>query len=459
MADSDSKWLRKATDLERMFEIGHQLQMYLTHYTLDLASAKPIEEDFLRRALTHLYRKVPVLRVCLRERNSELWLREMDACNIDLQVITNGNLEEELEKVTLHTYDSENGPLWHVRLLLLERKSGDFPNNYALIFGIHHSLSDGTTNVKICNLLCHILNNLMGGQPIDDEQQLGEHIGDEEVLPLYEQEMAKLKENPQLGRDIQKELEDGLKVRPLIHHICEIPPDTPVTSRKISIVIDSDMTSRFHRKAKSEGVGLHASITSLINLSLVKLLQEYGITQDEYNIRAGHDIDIRRYYSGNASRVIGVQGPLFGYRSPFLVPKDMLPVFWNVAKEFHQKLHKDINSKRVLTTTAYRIMMEDTNRNLQELFKSDGDPNYYYTISNMGDIAGILTEGGQYVSVEKLTRFCSLRSRGSFMVIFIHTFRNQLNLTFAYSTRFLHRDFVHSLQELFRSYMISVCEI
>ncbi|XP_064112791.1 uncharacterized protein LOC135219723 [Macrobrachium nipponense] len=457
MADGDSKWLRKATELERMFEIGHQLQVYLTQYTLDLASVKPIEEEFLRRALTHLYRKVPVLRVCLRLRNSELWLREMDGCIIDLKVIEDGNLEEESDKETLHKYNSESGPLWCVRLLRMKGSSVDFPYHYSLILGIHHSLSDGTTNVKICDLLCRILNSLMGGLPIDDAEQLGELVGNE-VLPLYEQEMAKLKENPQLGREIQKELEEGSKVRPLIRHICEIPSDAPVTSKKISVVVDPDLTSKFHRRAKAEGVSLHAALTSLINLSLVKLLQEHGIVQDEYNIRAGHDIDIRRYYSGDASRVIGVQGPMFGYRSPFLVPKDLFPVFWNVAKEFHDKLHKDINSRKVLTTSAYKIMTEDTNHNFEEMFRADGEPDYYYTISNMGNIAALLSEGGQYLSVQKLTRFCSLRSRGSFMVIFIHTFRNKLNFTFAYSTRFLNHDFVHRLQELFQSYMASVCE-
>ncbi|XP_068217337.1 uncharacterized protein [Palaemon carinicauda] len=461
MADSDSKWLRKATDLERMFEIGHQLQMYLTHYTLDLASAKPIEEDFLRRALTHLYRKVPVLRVCLRERNSELWLREMDACNIDLQVIKEGNLSEERHKLTKYEYNSKDGPLWCVRLITFKASTPvneKFPFDYALVFGAHHSIADGTTYIKICNLLCNIMNDLMGGLAIDDDQQMGELKGEEELLSLYEQEMARLRENETLRQEIKRELQEGSEVRPLIRHICKIPGDLSTSTQDVSTIIDQNISKQFHRKAKSMGVSLHSALTSLINFTLVELLQEQGIIQDRYNIRAGHVIDIRRYYTRDSSRALGVHGPLFRYKAPFWVPKNMLPVFWETAKEFHKKLHSDISTRKVLTVTAYRLMTEDINQNFKDIFREDGEPNYYYTITNMGNLAGTLSEGGQYVSTQKLTRFCSLRSGSSFMIIFFHTFRDLLNINIAYSTRFLTYEFVHRLLELISVHMKSTSD-
>ncbi|XP_068217335.1 uncharacterized protein [Palaemon carinicauda] len=467
MADDGSKWLRKATDIERLFEMGHQMGVYLTHYTLELSSARPLDEDFFRRALTHLFWKVPVLRVCLRERDSELWLVEMEKCNIDLKIVEDGILEDEQDKVTLHTYNSKDGPLWCVRVVLLDRTSQPleenekkFPHHYALIFGIHHSISDGTTNVKICNLLCNIINDLLGGLVIDDNDQLGEITSDVEVLELYDEELVRLKENPELCAEIKRELEEGAKVRPLIRHVCKVPADVPVMTKSVTALFNSEISNRFYMKAKSKGVSLHSALATLINLSFVKILQEHGINQDEYNFRAGHDINVRRYQTSEKSaRALGILGPMFGYRSPFCVPKDLLPIFWETAKKFNAKFHADLSSRKVLTISAYRMMNENTNENFKEMFRTDGEPNYYYTISNMGNLSGALYKDGQNISLKKLTRFSSLRNGSSFMCIYIHTFRNQLNLTFAYSSRFFTHDFVRRLKELFELHLALVCEV
>ncbi|XP_068217334.1 uncharacterized protein [Palaemon carinicauda] len=466
MADDGSKWLRKATDVERFFEIAHQKQIHLIHYTLDLASARPLDEGFFRKALTHLYWKVPVLRVCLRERDSELWLLEMEKCNIDLKIIVDRILEDEQDKLTLHTYNSNDGPLWCVRILPLERTSQslediqkEFPHHYALIFGIHHSVSDGTTNVKICNLLCNIMNDLLGGLVIDDNDQLGEITSDVEVLELYDEELVRLKENPELCAEIKRELE-GAKVRPLIRHVCKVPADVPVMTKSVTALFNSEISNRFYMKAKSKGVSLHSALATLINLSFVKILQEHGINQDEYNFRTGHDINIRRYFSSeNSSRSLGINVPLFGYRSQSVVPNDLLPIFWETAKQFNEKFQADLSSRKVLTYSAYRIMNGNINQNFKEILKADGDPDYYYTISNMGNLSGVLYEEDQNISLKKLTRFCSLRNGTSFLCIFIHTFRSQLNLTFAYSTQFLTREFVRRLVELFELHLPLVCEV
>ena len=380
------------------------------------------------------------------------------------QIISGVKTEEEKDKVTTHAYNSKEGPLWCVRLFPEAKSSPsqvdeDFPNNYSLIFGIHHSLSDGTTNVKICNLLCHIINDVMGSQNVNDGEQLGEITGDEEIRSLYDEEMTRLRENPELCEEIKRELTEGSRVRPFIRQICAVPGDVPVLTRSVDATFDQQMSGRFYQRAKSKGVSLHSALTGLFNLSLVDLMQEHGISEDRYDIRAGHDINVRRYYKGNSSKVLGIHGPLFGYRTIFVTPKKMLPVFWETVKGFHEKFHSDLSSRKVLTTAAYRIMNENTDQNFYEMFKADAEPNYYYTISNMGNLDGTLFESSSCVSLRKLIRFSSLRNRGAFMCLYIHTFRRQLNITFTYSTRFLTHDFVHRLKELCHFNMKLLCEM
>ncbi|KAK7072053.1 hypothetical protein SK128_002760 [Halocaridina rubra] len=471
MANSDEgKWLRKATLCEQIYELGHQNGVYLTHYTLDLESKMPITEDIMRQALVHLYRKVPVLRLCLRERDSELWIREMDDCVLDLEIIDEGDVEMERNKMTLHTYNAFDGPLWCVRLvsqtkgstgLSQSRGEGkDFTFNYSVIFGIHHSVSDGSTNVKICNLLRFILDSIMIGDAIDDDVQLGEITDDKEMCALLDREMAKLKNDPDLCSKIKRELAEGSSVRPLIRHICRIPSDTVIMSRNVTLTVDSATTNMFLKKARSEGVTLHSAITGVINVSLLDLIKEAGIHHDEYVFRAGHDIDVRRYFVNDASHMLGIYGPVFGYRYSFVVPKDLLSTFWDNVRRFHQHFKIDVAEGAVLTTSAYRLMTEDFQASLKDLFRTAGEPNYYYTISNMGNLSGSLSEeAGRVVTIGKLTRFSSIRNGISFMCIYIHTFRDQLNISFSYSTKFLSHDFVQKLADLVKEHMDTVCTL
>ncbi|KAG7161045.1 hypothetical protein Hamer_G026637 [Homarus americanus] len=78
-------------------------------------------------------------------------------------------VEAEEDKLSHLPYNTAEGPVWRVRLLTKATdntsRSQDqtFCHNYALLFGIHHALADGFSNISICKMLHTILEDVMAG--------------------------------------------------------------------------------------------------------------------------------------------------------------------------------------------------------------------------------------------------------------------------------------------------------
>nr|XP_053656341.1 uncharacterized protein LOC128705159 [Cherax quadricarinatus] len=166
-------------------------------------------------------RKVEVLRVCLGQRDGQLWLRQMNGCNLDFKIVEQRKTEEVEEELTHYIYNTSEGPMWCVRPPALPPTPSStdldsiFSHNNALMLGIHHSLADGFTNINICNLVHTILDDMVAGRPVNDEQQVGKLVGDEQTQKLYEEQRQKLLGDPELKERVRKEFQDGADTRPL----------------------------------------------------------------------------------------------------------------------------------------------------------------------------------------------------------------------------------------------------
>ncbi|XP_042212985.1 LOW QUALITY PROTEIN: uncharacterized protein LOC121860035, partial [Homarus americanus] len=205
-------------------------------------------------------------------------------------------------------YNTAEGPLWRVRLLTkatantYRSQDPTFCHNYALLFGIHHALADGFTNIRICNMLHTILEDVMAGRTVDDEQQLGEHVDDTQVLGTFEQETRKLMEDPKLLAKAKEQLHED--VCPLLHKFFPAQENTDIKTSYVNTYFNEEMTRSFLHKCKAEGVSLHCGLTGVINVAIIELLESFCELPHEINFRAGHDVNIRRYYTGDTSRTL-----------------------------------------------------------------------------------------------------------------------------------------------------------
>ncbi|XP_063840660.1 uncharacterized protein LOC135089218 isoform X2 [Scylla paramamosain] len=434
-ATKGQKWLRPATDKEEYFEIGHRNNYGQTFFGIELTSSRPLGEDLVKRALVHLYWKVPVLRLCLGRRDGRLWLREMDSCILDFKVVKDGVEEDEQQKLIEHIFNTAEGPMWCARFLPAAGGQGG-----VLLLGVHHTATDGLSNIKICHFLHTILDDLTAERRVDDAEQLADHVGDEEARLLYERERQRLLHDPDLYRRRKEELMAATKVPPPILSVLSFPRNEVATTRSVKLVLDEPATQAFRQICQAEGVSLHCALTGVVNVAMLGILEALPNTPPEHNFVCSHDINLRRYYEGDTSRILGVHIATFSYKMSLVTPKDVMHKFWPYVLELHGRLREDLKDRAPLQAVALRLMERSKDDNFKECFSSTADPEYCYAISNVGDVTSTLPGNGDFVQVTNLTWCASLRRLVSLMCFNVHTFRGKLNINLAYSTHFMGRD-------------------
>lgn len=460
----DHLWIRPTTAKEEYFEVGHQKGVTQVYYCLDLMCLKPLDDELVRSALTHLYKKVPLLRLCLRQREGQLWLREMARCDIDFKSLGHEAQKDVEDELMSYTYNTAEGPMWCVRFLrdvpseTSSLQDPDFSHKYTLLLGIHHSLGDGFTNLKICGFMHSLLDDVAAGRPVDDDEQLGEHLGDEFARQLYEDERRRLTEDPELLKECKEELLGITTNRPLLLDILPEPRNEDVRTCSVEKHFDADVTSSFRKKCKAEGVTVHSGLVGAISVAFVKILEGVREVPDEFELLSGHDVNLRRYYTGDTSNILGVHLPTFGFKMSFRVSKDPLRNFWPSVKAFHEKFKSALNSRSPVRNVALRMMMRSKSENFDDYFKDSGVPDCYFTVSNVGDVTSMVPGDGDCVRVIKLATMSSLRNMTNFMCFYVKSYKGRLHVNLGFSTRFLDYAMANRILDLMSTAISAACQ-
>ncbi|XP_064090750.1 uncharacterized protein LOC135204508 [Macrobrachium nipponense] len=181
------------------------------------------------------FSKIQTLRTCFRYRDGELWICEMEGRKIDFQEVSGDNLIEELTALMSRTYtQNEDGPLWCVRLMrgqltpTHECNTG-FPHQSILLISLRHDITDGNASFYIFLVLLKILEEVIGGVPIDDEEQVGIIANDEQTLYLKNEIREYLEEHPD---EVEEFIEGNLQSEftPLLYKAFGFPQDPKPTT-------------------------------------------------------------------------------------------------------------------------------------------------------------------------------------------------------------------------------------
>ncbi|XP_037794530.1 uncharacterized protein LOC119589935 [Penaeus monodon] len=256
-----ARWLRPAGMTEGIFDMLQARGMVITIYWLTLRSAEPLQEDHIRRALLHLFRKVPPLRTCFRRRGDCLWLCEMEEEAVDFQVVEGADPRRVTEDLMNQSFPSHDGPLWRARLVRgaadedcpPEEVRTSFPHTSHLVLGNHHGIADGTSNARTYNLLLRILNDVIAGRPIDDQEQLGEMASSEEFREMVSAKLRELEKDPE---NLQRLVDKKEKVMTSVPLLLQCHPSVEGTEVKTEIIfeeLDEDTTRRFFHRCKKGG--------------------------------------------------------------------------------------------------------------------------------------------------------------------------------------------------------------
>lgn len=437
----EGRWLRPASPMERNCEVGHQDGNFLLCYYMSLSTPEPLQEGHVRLALTHLYRKVRCLQVCIAERDGVMWLKEASNPDIDFQVIPDGDFHEVMRELRAYRYCSATGPQWCARLVpdttsqLTQAHPSHlqpaYPHNHHLFLGLHHGIVDGMAAMAVCGFSVTLLNDVIAGKAINDEQ-LGEYVIHGETLHLIEAKKVALETDPKL----QQEFVDKARLRndkpALLKSAIKVPKRIKEESLFLIRDLDSSTTNKFLNKCRAEGVSLNSGFIALAHVALVDLLVDNGIVRDTYDILSSHAINARRYWTNTTSMVLGchvLDNIEFYTDTPINISEN----FWNFARKIHQEMQHHLKTGTALWEEAFRKLKNKSNHDPREFLDAPLPADFY--TSNLGDVTPLVTEGGEHVRVTRVFRSISINKRNGTWSHMFHSFRGHLIHVLDYNTR------------------------
>nr|XP_053645220.1 uncharacterized protein LOC128697506 [Cherax quadricarinatus] len=469
MPDFDGKWLREASKAEKMFEECNRSGILLVAYHVNLSITVPLQEDQVKLALTHLYRKVPCLRVCFGEHEGTLWFREATNKNVDFKVLPETEVHRVMACLKSYQYNSDTGPLWCTRLVA-DTSSGQceqttsmednissghsgqasphipddnlvsFPHSYHLFLGFHHSIVDGFSAIKICGFTATLLNDVITGKPINDDQ-LGEFVSREETMELVLAKKALIEADPLLMKKWTDEANLRKDKELFFSRIYQIPEGTEVKSLTLERQLDKTTTSRFLKKCRAERVTIHSAFTALADAALVELLAEKGVVQDIYNIYNYHSVSMRRYWKGDVSKSLGCHVSIMKMYTD--TPRNINEIFWDFARSVHQELQSKLTSGMALEEEAFDLLKSDSIDNFESVSNiPTGFVLPDYNTTNMGDVTALVTEGTDHIRVTRVMR--SISNTAFACTHVFHTFRGRFLYLLDYSTKHLSTEIAES---------------
>ncbi|KAG7156539.1 uncharacterized protein LOC121853470 [Homarus americanus] len=443
MADSGIRYMRPARPEEDVFEDFHQNGIFMCCHHLTLSAVQPLQEQLVRETFTHLYRKVPNLRACYGVREGKRWMCEMASENIDFEVVPDDGVEEVFHKFHLlkrHPFDSTRGPLWRARLLpdteptAMPELNESFPHNYHLLFAIHHGITDGLSSVKICGFIISLLNDMMAGRSIDDEEELGQFDAGEETFRLVKERKHQMEVDPTLREKLVQDFQSTMRKVAVMNGVFPVPLDSEDKSLNLTRSLSHSDTSRFSSRCRSEGVTVLSAFTALVNIALIDLLKDRGVMQDTYEIGGAHSMNLRRYWKDNRDTTRALGCHLSWIKLITDTPKDAGDAFW----DYTRTLHRDLQKHQLEATPVQEIMLihifhsEPPNVEAMLAFLP---PPHFYTISNWGDITSLLPPPGDLVQLTWLNMSSSLYRFNTGYNHMMQTFRGRFLYGLDYSTK------------------------
>ncbi|XP_068208397.1 uncharacterized protein [Palaemon carinicauda] len=441
METKDEKWICEASETEKLYEIAHKKGTFLMAYQLSLSTIQPLQTKHVETALLHLQRKCPALRICFGQRGGVTWLRFMDHEDIDFKVVKDVGPEGVRDRLHVHQYNSDEGPLWCARLLIDETADSlaldkGFPYTYQLVIGTHHSINDGLSMMKVFGSLIGILNDVIDNKPICDEEQIGYFVSETETEKLVSVKMTALREDPSLMQELISRGEERGIGMPLLLKV-EPPPKGEDKCCNLTHVFDIDTTKKFVSKCKAEGVAVHSAFSALANASIVTFLVENKNIQNSYKMCNGHVINLRRYWSKDSSEAMGCHAiaPLNIWTN---VPRDLNGKFWDFARTLHKDLHHHLNTESILFREACIKLCSKEEQSFDDIFSPANPMQVDCGFSNLGDVTKLLSCDGPHVKPYLLKRHSSLhRTEIKNFAHFFHTFRGRLILNLLYNTKYI----------------------
>ena len=322
-----------------------------------LDSKEELNQDHLRKALSLLPKRFPLLRMRINEKGSEACFEEMDSPDaVDFDVLDNitaDNWEEGFEReINGALFSTETGPLWRVRLLRETLVDGKLRN--ALVFTFIHVICDALSIFELQKKLLEFLNSLYNNEKFEVESL--------PFRPAMESLMSNLIE-PSIGETLLFSSYFTLQrvktffAKPKNLYLSVYPPvagsDRSITKKTclLSRILSEEETTLLIKSCKQNKCTVHGAITASTHLAIARILQrkKHGL---EYpvSVESSYTVSLRKYCQpkvNNDEFGAYVCAGALSVPVPLLYPDDKQG-FWEFARACSREVHTQLSSGKHL---------------------------------------------------------------------------------------------------------------
>ncbi|KAB7498991.1 hypothetical protein Anas_12066 [Armadillidium nasatum] len=445
--------------VETLMAVGGIYGTLNTIQAIWIKSKFPLEEEKILQSLWMLSRQIPHLQFCLSRRGWRLWFKRMETFNLDFEMKA-GDAMEVYEDMIDSKYNLWTGPLWKVKVIVPNTNNNVNDEQYsaAVIFSLHHCMTDGTANMKICREFVKILNEINQGK-----------INEPEINPL--------------APVVDKNMPEFPSITFLTKYFCTkffatmiknfyhkssfagvLPvPKTKITKTKVLYdELSKTETDILIKMCKLNDITVHSCISTIANFALLQVAQSkasYPLGVRKINVT--HCVNMRRYLSPEYSDASGCHISFMEDRRKTSL-KDSLD-FWKEAKKTHSSLkaHLEVakDQLRIVPLLRMASMIFPANVFLtRNGYKNKTDCHYITT--NMGNLKTLLPgpEANDTVEITSVLRSVSAHLGGNPFLIAFHTFRGKFMLSLDYYTNKMTDETAHEYFTVFKTFIRNVIE-
>ena len=408
------------------------------------------------------------------------------------QLIENGDVKEEYQKMFDRKYDITQGPLWAGRLVrcsdahpksrfakesqvfdveddiqfedesqvpgedfqtamdsnYLDKKLNKHRFRYHLIFGCHHIAADGYTIMRLYGIFMKMINDILDKKNLDFQTQNFSLVDIRKEMELMREIKENVENNPSQWKKVMQSYENFISKKTSFLEAHPIPDPGPWTTSNLTHHLSENTTKQFLKRCKHEGITFLSGFSYLTCLATKEMCFKAGIGNDSFEISHTHVLDHRRY-NDNGPNPFGTNTGYLNITS--VLSSDNSHSFWSAARIYNSNFRKNIDNHQSIRNDVFRQLFRPANFDVDLQFIHPVQPWSYFTTSNMLDVTPVLGNIGDNVRVEWLHGGTS-NHRSSLLVVHIcHTLRGRLQYGINYSSQYVSSSTARSLaQTIFR---------
>ncbi|XP_013388739.1 uncharacterized protein LOC106157582 [Lingula anatina] len=436
---------------EQIFDAHHSFGNYIFLCAMFLRSKSKLTEAVLHQVLRKLQNRHPFLRsrIVVGD-NGNRYFEEMDKLVVDFQMVESDDWEGMYEKMLTTQFDSENGPLWRVKLLTMPHTNeeakcnlsngalkSDMPFKQTILFAFHHAISDGISAASLFEEFAEILDSHQGSMATEHPVK---------SLPLLPP-MEDLLPRP----DITFRCLDFFNIFRIAYesffpgknqYLNKYPPpitkdpNVAIMTKVIPFELSKLETEKLIARCKKEKTSVHGALTTAANLALSKIIQPGGGAP--LVIPSLHPVNIR-YFCKPPVEPHHLGNLVLAVDTKLRIPKGTsIQKFWELSKKYTQAIRGGLASKEY--TKFLRVFGKIWNRDMyisrvEDSQKVGGRNGAYFTLSNLGNLDRVL-KGTSYseIELEDVLTATGMHREGPVFLHNVITFRGQLRWHLNYCT-------------------------